>query len=268
MMQRTFHRNTLMALFVLLAGSALLLAADTPTTTKKPTTATKTTVRPAPAIPAAAKKNAPAPATGNEQEPTDDRPGVVRCANLTYAANKTSVCFSDKFLEDIQTRTHITTDRKFMPVRLEDEKLYRYPFAIMTGEGPFTLTEAQRKALADYLKSGGFLVASSGCSSDEWADSFQKEIKKVFPKQAMKTIPMKHPIFQTVFDIKELQSTKRSYTPVLQGLEIDGRIVMVYSKDGLNDTGAVGGNCCCCGGNEIANARQINANLLAYALTH
>ncbi|MCA9307730.1 MAG: hypothetical protein KDA16_14465 [Phycisphaerales bacterium] len=27
------------------------------------------------------------------------------------------------------------------------------------------------------------------------------------------------------------------------------------------------GGCCCCGGNEIRNARYINANILAYALT-
>ena len=51
-------------------------------------------------------------------------------------------------------------------------------------------------------------------------------------------------------------------------LEIDGKIVLIFSKDGLNDTGKVGGNCCCCGGNEIKNARQINVNLLAYTLTH
>ncbi|MEK6238367.1 MAG: hypothetical protein N2C14_26925 [Planctomycetales bacterium] len=44
--------------------------------------------------------------------------------------------------------------------------------------------------------------------------------------------------------------------------------MLIFSPDGLNDTGKVGGNCCCCGGNEILNARQINVNLLAYALTH
>ena len=54
----------------------------------------------------------------------------------------------------------------------------------------------------------------------------------------------------------------------LEGLTIDGRVVMVYSADGLNDTANAGGNCCCCGGNEVLNARQVNVNLLVYAVTH
>jgi hypothetical protein len=54
----------------------------------------------------------------------------------------------------------------------------------------------------------------------------------------------------------------------LKGLEIDGKIVAVFSSDGLNDTANAGGKCCCCGGAEIQNARQMNVNLLAYALTH
>jgi hypothetical protein len=44
--------------------------------------------------------------------------------------------------------------------------------------------------------------------------------------------------------------------------------VAVFSADGLNDTGNAGGGCCCCGGDEITNAKLVNVNLLAYALTH
>jgi len=41
--------------------------------------------------------------------------------------------------------------------------------------------------------------------------------------------------------------------------------VLIYSPDGLNDTGTMHG-CCCCGGNEIKNSQKVNANILAYAL--
>jgi hypothetical protein len=58
----------------------------------------------------------------------------------------------------------------------------------------------------------------------------------------------------------------------LEGLEIDGKIVMVYSPEGLNDTANAnksgGKNCCCCGGNEVKNSQQINVNIFTYALTH
>jgi hypothetical protein len=44
-----------------------------------------------------------------------------------------------------------------------------------------------------------------------------------------------------------------------------GKLVLIYSQDGLNDTANTSG-CCCCGGNEIANAEQVNVDILAYAL--
>jgi hypothetical protein len=57
---------------------------------------------------------------------------------------------------------------------------------------------------------------------------------------------------------------------VLKALEIDGRVVLIHSPDGLNDTDAedIDPSCCCCGGNEVHEARRINANLLGYALVY
>jgi hypothetical protein len=39
----------------------------------------------------------------------------------------------------------------------------------MTGEGAFSLTDDERKNLKAYLEKGGFLLASAGCSSKDWA---------------------------------------------------------------------------------------------------
>jgi hypothetical protein len=203
-----------------------------------------------------------------DDPPRDDRPGIVRCANLIYARNKTSVCFADHFLADVQKQTNIWTDRKFTSVHVDSKELYQYPFAIMTGEGAFTLTDPQRTALRDYLTGGGFVVASAGCSSKAWKDSFAREIAAVFPDTPLAPIGFEHPIFHTVYDIKALETKSRTVRAQLEGLTINDRVVLVYSPEGLNDTGNVGGNCCCCGGNEVKNARQVNANLLTYAVTH
>ena len=193
--------------------------------------------------------------------------GIVRCANLIYGNNKTSVCFSSEFLAQIARDSNIITEGKFDTVNLESGELYDYPFAIMTGEGSFRLTNTQRENMRNYLTSGGFMVASAGCSDKPWINSFRQEIKAVFPSIELQRIDMSHPVFHTVYDIERLDCKKGSDAH-LEGLEIDGKIVLIFSQDGLNDTGKVGGSCCCCGGNEIKNARQINVNLLAYTLTH
>lgn len=201
-----------------------------------------------------------------QPENPDDPRGVVSVASLVYANDKTAVCFSSDFLNDIRTQTSVLTNPSLQSVNADSMDLYNYPFAIMTGEKSFALTQSQRQNLRDYLEGGGFLVASAGCSSREWSMSFRQEIERMFPERELKILTPDHPVFKTVYSIKTLK-TKRS-TAHLEGLEIDGRIALIFSEDGLNDTAHAGGSCCCCGGDEITNARDINVNLLAYALTH
>lgn len=195
----------------------------------------------------------------------------LKCANLVYAVSKSSVCFSDRFLATVSRETNCQPARIFTPVRLADEDVFQFPFAIMTGEGAFSLTERERHLLKSYLTRGGFLLASAGCSSAPWDQSFRQEIRRVFPDNKLVKIPMDHSIFHTVFDIRAIM-LKKGGTTQLEGLEIEGKIVLIYSPEGLNDTGNAGRDggrqCCCCGGNEIKNSQEINVNIFTYALTH
>jgi hypothetical protein len=215
-------------------------------------------------VPAAgqdAKKDPPADeGTGGESA------SVIQVANLIYDRVKSSVCFSDNFLREAAQSTKVSTSRRFHPTKLSSQDVFKFPFVIMTGEGAFSLPEEERKTLADYLKGGGFLLASAGCSSPDWDRSFRSEIVKVLPQQPLKALSMTHPVFHTVKDIAAIQ-VKHGTPKPLEGIEIDGRLAVLYSSDGLNDTAHVSG-CCCCGGNEITNCIDININILVYALTH
>src|SRR5712675_2142820 len=64
-----------------------------------------------------------------------DKQGVVQCANVIYAGNKTSKCFADAFLTTLQQKTTIVTERRFKPVKLDSKELFDFPFIVMTGEG-------------------------------------------------------------------------------------------------------------------------------------
>ena len=189
---------------------------------------------------------------------------AVECANLIYAGTKSSVCFSEEFLSAVASETSVNTARKFKPVKMAEKEVFRFPFAVMTGEGPFTLTDDERRNLKLYLEKGGFLLASAGCSSKEWSDSFTREIEAVFPERKLIDVPMAHPIFRTLYDVKRLDMSHGGEAKLL-GLTLSGKIVLIFSPDGLNDTGTMHG-CCCCGGNEIKNSQKVNANVLAYAL--
>lgn len=197
-----------------------------------------------------------------------EKEGAVSCGNLIYAGTKTSRCFSDEFLNTVQQKTSIATERRFKSVKLASEELFKFPFVIMTGEGEFTLTPAERDNLKRYLEGGGFLLSSAGCSSKPWSDSFEREMRQIFGTNALAPIKPDHPVFRTVFTIKELKLAHGGATPpVLKGVTRRDKLVVIYSSDGLNDSHNAKG-CCCCGGDEITNAKEVNANILAYALLH
>lgn len=193
--------------------------------------------------------------------------GIVQCANLIYGPGKTSTCFSDEFLSAVQRETSIVTDRRFKPVKLDSDDLFLYPFAIMTGEGDFSLSPKERTNLARYLSEGGFLLASAGCSNSEWDRAFRREIKAILKVDELAQISGGHAVYSTVYRIDDLGLAKSEGRGHLEGIEQDGRLVLIYSADGLNNTANAPG-CCCCGGNELTNSLQLNVNILAYALLH
>jgi hypothetical protein len=191
---------------------------------------------------------------------------IVQIANLVYAGTKSSKCFSDHFLATAEKETAISTSRRFHAVKLSSQELFDFPMVIMTGEGDFVLPDSERENLRKYVERGGFLLASAGCSSQEWDRSFRREIARVFPDHGLKEIEMTHPLFHTVYEIRALQAKHGRPRP-LEAITLGGRLGVLYSRDGLNDTAHTTG-CCCCGGNEITNAIQVNVDILAYALVY
>lgn len=193
--------------------------------------------------------------------------GVIQCANLIYGGTHTSRCFSAEFLSSVQQNTTIRTERRFKSVKLANDDLFKYPFAVITGEADFHFTSNERENLKKYIENGGFLLASAGCSSQKFDRAFHREMKRIFGKDCFKDLPMDHPVFSTVNEIKKLELKHVSSAPKLVGIEINGKIAVIYSHHGLNDTAHAQG-CCCCGGNEIVNAIDVNTNILVYAVLH
>jgi len=188
---------------------------------------------------------------------------LLQCGNLIYAGNRSSVCFADRFLTDVATQTTLRVNKKFCPVRVDADALFDYPFCVMSGNDDFSLTQKERQQLRKYLTQGGFLLASPGCSDEKWDKAFRRDIKVSFPEYPLQPIPMSHPIFSIVNSISRL--VEKQGKPVsLEGIEINGRLVLVYSKEGLNDVQYASG-CCCCGGDEIRDPGKVNVNIFTYA---
>jgi hypothetical protein len=211
--------------------------------------------------PAAVPAKPPVPA--KSAAPVHSDLTLLQCGNLIYAGSQSSVCFADNFLTDVTAQTNLRVNKKFCPVRLDSEALFDFPFCVMSGNETFSLPQKERDQLRKYLTQGGFLLVSPGCSDEKWDKSFRQEINVCFPEFPLQKIPMTHPIFSIVNQIPRL-TEKHGNVVSLEGLEINGRLVLVYSKDGLNDVAHASG-CCCCGGDEVASPARVNVNVFTYA---
>lgn len=190
----------------------------------------------------------------------------LQCGNLVYAGNKSSICFADKFLGDVGKETSLHIGQTFVPVRLDADNVFDFPFCVWSGEQDFVLTKKERENLRKYLVQGGFILSSPGCSDPAWDVALRRELQLIFPEQHLAKLPMSHPVFATVHKISRL-TDKHGGVAYVEGLEIGGRLAMVYSKDGLNDVSNAKG-CCCCGGNMIVEAVLVNVNAFTYALLY
>jgi len=204
-----------------------------------------------------------------DEKPKGDDAASIRIAILTFGNGKASRCFAPGFLTEVVRQTSIPVARQFSTVALDSAELFQHPFVILTGEGKFTLGDQEAANLRAYLQNGGFLLASSGCSSPEFTTSFRAAMKALLPDTPEKPIAPDHAVFHSLYDIGSLGSRQNDGGRVeIFGMDVEGRLAVVFSPYGLNESESAGGDCCCCGGNEIRQAKLVNANILTYALTH
>ncbi len=87
-------------------------------------------------------------------------------------------------------------------VSITDEELFQYPFIYMIEPGDLVFGDDEVPILRDYLLRGGFLMVDDFWGEEEYAN-FEEQIKRVFPDRPIVELPLEHPIFRCVFELKE-----------------------------------------------------------------
>ena len=125
------------------------------------------------------------------------------------------------------------------------DPLRRYPVLYMHGRNQFSVSPENRRAVELYLERGGVLVADSCCGAKQFDKSFREFIAHMYPDRKLERIPITHEIFsdKNGRDIKLLKRRSadggdgsvdsyavRTAEPLLEGIELDGRYAVIYSK--------------------------------------
>ena len=145
---------------------------------------------------------------------------------------------------------------------LDDPLLMQVPFLLLTVRSEVAFTQAEAKNLGCYLTSGGFLYADIVSAPVALAGGYQHDLPALrdFIRQAFQQIdyaehkdwsfvrlPPEHPLYHCFYDIDSLPrgfwdiwfwylDSRFELSPdYLEGIEVDGRIVGVYSQKDYAD---------------------------------
>jgi Domain of unknown function (DUF4159) len=125
-----------------------------------------------------------------------------------------------------------------------DPELDKYKFIYMHGRRSIDLADAELRNLADCLDTGGLLFADSACGKPEFDKSFREMVKKLYPDRKLEPIPLTDELYSKNMGGVEIKTVQRrektdgtgtdggykDLPPALEGIKIDGRWVVIYSK--------------------------------------
>src|SRR5581483_2280514 len=126
-----------------------------------------------------------------------------------------------------------------------------FAVAHLTGTTKFTLNEAQRAELKDFVHKGGTLIVDAAGGTADFANSAEKELETTFGGSLQSTgavLPAESPVYQ--IPGAKIESVRyrpfvrgrlpgKLNVPRLRAIEVDKRPAVIYSAEDLTE-GLVG----------------------------
>ncbi|WP_437193803.1 DUF4159 domain-containing protein [Planctomicrobium sp. SH527] len=161
-----------------------------------------------------------------------------------------------------------------------DASLFGFPLLYMHGRKNFQMSAEEQTKLKEYLENGGFLFADSCCGATAFDESFRTMIEATLGKK-LERIPIEDELYRLElgYDIRKvkrripttgpggvtLKSEESEGEPILEGIKIGNKYVVVYSKYDLScalERQATTS----CAGYPTEDAVRIAVNLVLYGL--
>ena len=98
------------------------------------------------------------------------------------------------------TRVHSRSVEQ--PVNLDEGDAYDWPFLYAVEVGHWALTDAQAKALREFIDRGGFFMCDDFHGTREWG-VFVESMRRVFPDRPIVDLKNGDAIFHTIYDLDD-----------------------------------------------------------------
>ncbi len=237
-------------------------------------------------------------ATGRQLKFKYEIPEEIDDARLTQFANRVAIDIAkmrhdgdwnaaSQALIAIQRELHAETGIPIpldeSQVSLEGEELFKHPILFFHGRSGFSFNEEERKNLKTYVERGGLIFGDAVCASEAFAESFRKEMDIIFGNGALSKIPNDSALFSEQyggFDLETVarlepaaagaagraQPTERQVPPDLDGVFMDGRYGVIFSRFDLSCSLESAQALPDCESYARSDAANIAINIILYAL--
>lgn len=163
----------------------------------------------------------------------------LKLARLLYPGSTSSRANALRVMsEELRVQTSIDVSLNTPNLTFKDS-FYNYPLLFSICDRPRGGLKTRDGAkLKTWLSSGGTLImdnVGTNGPSEGFDEQFRADMKSLFPRNPMKKIPGEHVLYRSFYRL-DYPAGRRIARSYLEGLEIDGRMAVIYSQNDL--TGA------------------------------
>ncbi|MBX3438357.1 MAG: DUF4159 domain-containing protein [Planctomycetaceae bacterium] len=215
------------------------------------------------------------------ESPSDESSrGTIRLARIRHTGGWDTARNSARHLLDaLEKKVGLRPASRIANLPTTDPDLFDFPLLYMHGRQNFTFSAAEREQLKRHLENGGLLFADACCGAEAFDTAFRLMIEQTFG-QPLERIPISHELFYSDWgnDIRQVErrlprderrgsvlDTELSIgEPVLEGLTVNGRLAVIYSKYDLScalERQATSA----CAGYTTEDATRIAVNIVLYS---
>ncbi len=185
----------------------------------------------------------------NSQKSSLDKDKAVGNANIGIVWGQLFQPVTSRAIESLKDGMNkytgiVTNVRKH--IELASSELHDLPIIFITSKDRIELTPTERENLKKYIQRGGFLFVETKAEHQNDPDltrynpdhggggPFRKLIKDVVPNARFTSIQNTDPLYHCFFSFKSGPpgAQRSEYSPYLEGVYYNGRLVAVYSDKG------------------------------------
>lgn len=173
-------------------------------------------------------------------------PGFVQPVQLQIGEEPPAKSAMRNLMGFLRDNAKLDASLKYEPLTPNDEELFKFKFLYAHGKKAFEIDDKGIENLKANLQSGGLLLADACCGSPAFDKAFRAFVAKAFPDSKLELIPTDDPLYSEKLNGKKIDIVERRekvgnakegndagferLPPALEGIKIDGRWVVIYSK--------------------------------------